>query len=197
MNERAKLTEEQREMGVLLKTDDPRVNVEAGMDDALFADAKRYHYARLVSEWQAFASRWSANVRKCERWVALMADRILKESGLPPFQSRGTYVMHLDLAVLIYERLFGLQTRPLSKGTMGQWSCLTNGMTTFAVGDDQQMDRLLAILHETREAERHTAVDFMAESGKLAEEVASLSSEVGLAIAERKLRGRCKMVVFL
>lgn len=196
-NEGAKLTEEQVELGPLLTSEDPRADVEAGLDEALFADAKKYHYERLVSEWQDLASRWSAHVQECERWVSRIADRILMESGLPPFQARGPYVMHIYLAALLYQRLFGFPTRPLKKGTVSDRPCLANDITTCALGEDQEMDKLLAILDNIREAERETADRLIAESRKLAEEATSLSSELGLAIAERKLHGRCRMVGFL
>lgn len=196
-NESAKLTEEQVEMGPLLISEDPRPYVEADLDEALLADARKYHYGQLVLEWQRFASRWSAHVRECERWVSRIADRILAGSGLPPFQARDAYVMHLYLAVFIYERLFGFATHPLKKGTVAGRSCLANDVTTSALGNDKEMDKLLTILDDIREAERETAGRLLVELRKLAEEAASLSSELGLAIAERKLHGRCRMVGLL
>lgn len=196
-NESAKLTEEQADMGPLLISEDPRADVEADLDEALFADARKHHYERLTSEWQGFASRWSAHVRVCEHWVSRIADRILLESGLPPFQARDAYVMHLYLAVFIYQRLFGFPTRPLKKGAVSGRSCLANDITTAALGDEWEMDKLLTILDDIREAERETAGGLIVELRKLAEEAASLSSELGLAIAERRLHGRCRMVGLL
>lgn len=197
LNESAKLTEEPLEMGVMLITEDPRPNVEANLDEALFADARQHHYERLVSEWQGLASRWSAHVRECERWVSRIADRILTESGLPPFQAPDDYVMHLYLALFLYQRLFGFPTRPLAKSTVGHRPCLANNSITVALGDDQKMDKLLATLDEIRETEREPADELMAGSRRMAEEFATLSNELGLAIAERKLYGRCRMVGFL
>lgn len=197
LNESAKLTEEPLEMGPLLVSEDPRADVEADVDEALLADARKYHYERLVSEWQGFASRWTAHVRECERWVSRVAERILTESGLPPFPARDAYAMHFYLAVFIYQRLFGFPTRPLKKGTVGDRSCLASDVTTCALGEDQKMDDLLAVLDNIREAERATADRFMEELRKLTGEVASLTSDLGLAIAERKLHGRCRMVGLL
>lgn len=197
LKESPKMTEDQEEMGPVLKAADPNANVASALDEALLADAWKYHYEELVAKWQALATGWGEHVEACERWVARMGDQILQASGLPPHPSSGPYVMHLQLGVTVYQRLFGLKTDPVRKAVMSQWSSLTNGLATAAAGNDHQMDKLLEILDNIQEGERDTAGRLMAGSKRLAGEINSLSSELGLAIAERKLRGRCKMVTLI
>jgi hypothetical protein len=197
LRERPRVTEEQEEMGPVLKVADPRASLAEALDGALLADALKHHYSDLISEWQTLAARWADHVQECERWISQMGDEILQASGLPPHTARGPYVMHLRLAVTIYQRLFRFQTDPVRKASMSQGSSLNVGAITAAAGDDRQMENLLTVLNRIMETERDAAERLIAGSERLAGEIGSLSSERGLAIAERKLRGRCKMVRFL
>jgi hypothetical protein len=106
------------------------------------------------------------------------------------------YVMQLRLAVFVYMRLFQIPTTPLRKEKHDQGFWLVGDSGTLATGSDEEITGLLALLDQLIGTEKHTAMKLQLEAKKLQSHLRSLSQNFSLAIAERRLHGKCSMVTF-
>jgi len=52
---------------VLLLTVSPDIN--AGVDSALYADARENHFSKLLKQAEQFSEAWRRHVQNCHSWV--------------------------------------------------------------------------------------------------------------------------------
>jgi hypothetical protein len=195
-NVHAKVTEDAEALGPRIQAIDPATTVEGTLDMALLEDARQNHHRKLIEDWEAFEAGWTGYARECEEWVGAIANRILKESGLPSHPTRqGPYVMESSLAVFLYLRLFGRPSSTLRKMKQDQQQFLV-GIGTQASGSEAQIDDLLSLLNSLMETEQGTAKTLLDQSRSLQESLTALSQKLSLAAVERSLQGRCRMVRF-
>ena len=193
------VTDQQEILGPFLKVGDPRSAIEASLDQALLEDGAQNHYGPLLAEWRRFSNSWSQHARRCEAWVSEIAAQILEKSGLPPHLAPAgqPYVMHLRLACYVYMRLLELPARALRKEHPEQsWWRLVDD-ATLAAGSEARIDKLIQLLNEIVETERGTTLKIRQEASDLNGELGSLIRKFSLAVAERRLRGRCRLARFL
>ncbi len=194
----AGVTEDSEVHGPVLKVFDPRNSVEEKLDKVLFEDARHNHHSRILSEWEEFVAACSAHARRCEEWVSRMAAQILDESSLAahPAKAAEPYVMHLRLACYLYMRCFGLPVGALRKVNSEGKVWLQNS-GTLATGTDEQIDKLVELLDTILEGEGNSASSIRQQAEVLRSRQEVLIRRLGLALAEKRLRGTCSLVMFL
>jgi hypothetical protein len=199
-NDTAGVTEPRTDEGPLLAMVVP--DIRAGLDPALYADARKNHFSRLIKQVELFSDSWRKHSSECYAWVSHLSDEILAKSQLAPFPVRqyGTpYVNHHKLAVFAYRRLFNPAQHALIKHSREHpptvW--LLEGFEgTSAEGSEQQLTALVSVLDELVVAEKTAADRLQANARALEKTLSSLCSELNYAIASRRLRRRCDLVPF-
>ena len=201
-NDKAKTTEYPTDEGPILKLTVP--DVLGAIDQALYLDAKKKHFPKLMDRVERFLAAWRAHGQDCNAWVSGLSEEILLKSGLPahPAQQPGSSVMHYSLGVFVYQRLFYRTNQILSKHNRNpgdplhpNWA-LAGWSATPAEGTEQQLDALVSELDQMIDRERSTADGLREKARTLEEELSSLCSELNYAIASRRLRSRCDFVPF-
>ena len=190
--------------GAFLHANDPWPSAFAGLDRALFEDAKHVHYKKLMADIAALSNSWALHAGNCSLWVHEIAFEILQASKMNPYQPpyQPPYVNHLRLAVWIYRRLFNLPTEALRQSDQGRyWSIEgaptvpnVSGVATLAKAEENTA--LLDIIDKIRLANRERATTLWREAEAVANQAGYLRSKVGYEIAKKKLRGRCDLVKF-
>jgi hypothetical protein len=196
----AKVTEYPEVQGTILHVADPRAEIEANLDEALLVDARETHFRQLIAAWERFRDSWTKHSQNCEAWISKMAGQILEQSGLAalPRPYGEPYVMHLDLALFVYRRMFQIPTEALSRGKLNEGWCLKGGGgTTLARGSEERIEELLVRLENLLKSERRPAQELRQEAERLGTDLKSLHQKLSLAIAEKRLRRGCAMVPFL
>jgi hypothetical protein len=130
----AKVTEYPEVHGTILHVADPRANIEANLDEALLVDARETHFRELIAAWELFRDSWTKHSQNCEAWVTKVAGQILEQSGLAAFPRPHSEpcVMHLDLAVFVYLRMFHIPTEALSTENQDEVRWLKGGWRSNA-----------------------------------------------------------------
>jgi hypothetical protein len=196
----ARVTEEPTKFGPVLVAKFPSARVFGPLDSALLRDAETNHLPRLFVNFNVVYKEWTKYSGDCHAWAMRVARQILEISGLPAFpnfgQTRDGYVMHFQLAVFLYQRLFRLLTMALQKQQQGaQWT-LTGGAYTLAAGTSEQIDSLIAQLEQLRETENDVALRLREQASALHVRYDEFLRELDFAIASRKLHGHCDLVRF-
>lgn len=195
----AKVTETPEIHGPLLKVEDPGPTIERDLDEALLVDATKTHHRELIASWERFREHWTNHSRKFEAWVCKIASQILEQSGLgahlQPFGE--PYVMHLDLAVFVYHRIFDIPTEALSKEQQWErWWLKGAGGKTLAAASERNLDELLTVLENLRKSEREAAQELRKEAEGLDADLNSLHRHLSFAMAEKRFRRTCTLVPF-
>src|SRR6266436_1729019 len=148
----ARVTENEADEGSGLTGVNPWPNVFSSRDEALYEDANRTHFRKLIEDTVKLANSWAAHVERCRSWVEQMAGEILAKSGMHPYGAPYTtpYVLHYRLGVFAYRRLFGIRTGSLRKSSQGQgqmWSLegvpgLPGMIGCSAIATEQRLDAL-------------------------------------------------------
>jgi hypothetical protein len=196
----ARVTEEPTKFGPVLVAKFPSARVFGPLDSALLHDAETNHLPRLFAKFNEVYKGWSKYSGYCHAWAMRVARQILETSGLPAFPNPGPagsgYVMHYQLAVFLYQRLFRFLTMALQKQEQGtQWT-LTGGPYALAVGTSEQMDLLIAHLEQLQKTENDTALQLRDKASALHLQYDEFLRALDLAIASRKLHGHCDLVSF-
>jgi len=192
--ENAKVTEHQNEEGPLLRAISPDVRIVA--DQTLYADTKKKHFPKLISNAEQFSDAWCSHAQECRAWVLKMAEEILSKGNLPPFPGSDTHVRHYSLGVFIYRRLFRTLDYSLFTRNQGSNWVLEGFDGATAVGTKQELDNLLCELDAIREREKATAERLLSQAQDLQRRLISLCGEFNYAIAARRLRHKCDLVPF-
>lgn len=176
--------------------------VRDGVDSALYADAKKKHFAPLIQQVETLDEAWRTHATKCHAWVVRLSDEILAKSGLKqsflaaPDES---FVDPYKLGLFIYRRLFRVWERSLTKYSPTNpptYFVLEGFEGTSARGTDEQLTSVVTLLNELMVAERSNADELIAEAQRLDQTLAVLMAEIDYAIAYRRLRKRCDLVPF-
>jgi hypothetical protein len=202
-DEKAKATQEPLEQKDLLLLISPGAALLDELDPALLEDATKRHFAAQLEQVNKFVRDWDTYARTCHSWVMRIAGEISTASGLPEFPVRYTggatfrpYVMHLQLAVFVYKRLFHQRAPALHLEPMEPHWTLNGEGYTVALGSRQQIDFLTAQIDKLLEAEKETAKTLRSRAAELQKGFQELFPKLNYAIAARKLRKRCDMVPF-
>jgi hypothetical protein len=198
-NDTAGVTEPRTAEGPLLAMVVP--DLMAGVDPALYADARKNHFPGLLKQVKLFSDSWRKHASDCYAWASHLSDEILAKSHLAPFTGQyGTlYVNSHKLAVFAYRRLFNPAQHALNKLSREHppkvW--LLDGFEgTSAEGSEQQLTAVVSVLDELVVAEKTAADRLQANARALEKTLSSLCSELNYAIASQRLRKRCDLVPF-
>ncbi len=174
------------------------------MDRALFEDARRIHYKKLMAEIADLASSWKAYIESCSTWVSQIGLEVLDTSKMNPYQPPCTppYVNHLRLAVWVYRRLFHLPTDALHQSNQGQYWSIEGAPTVPSVigvstlAKEEQNTVLLQAIESITTANREPAAALQRESKVIANKADYLRSKLEYEMAKKKLRKHCDLVKF-
>lgn len=173
-------------------------NSDEVLDIALLEDARQRHYRGLLSKLESFRASWIAHRDRRRKWLDQMADRILAESQLPrhPTGTNDPYVMHLDLALFVYYRLFQREPTSLSilDAQPNYSTLMQSGGRNFAKGTNEQMKKLLDLIDSMLESERQHARDLGEEFPKLESERKGILREFSVAISTKNLLEKCPVI---
>jgi hypothetical protein len=198
--ETASVTEHETEDGPLLAIALP--NMKASVDPALYADARKNHFSKLLKQVEVFSEDWRAHGSKCHAWVVHLADEILAKSHMEPFPVPlfGTpNVNHYKLGLFVYRRLFRFAEHSLllhARNPPTQW-VIEGFLGTSAEGTEQQLRALVSVLDDLVAREKNTAEQLQEKAHLLEERLTLLGSELNYAIASQRLRKRCDLVPFV
>lgn len=169
------------------------------MNQALLLDSVSTHHRRLMRSWIEFCDKWDKYRIELLDWIKSLEKQISERTALPitPTVVNGPYAMHLHLAVFIYERLFEIGGKSLNTGNMGgaRYS-LFDGAANLATGTNEEIEGLLRLVNELLNSNREIAEILRHKLGRLELRIGELIRQVSVAIAAKKLRGRCDFVPF-
>lgn len=191
--------------GLVLHCNNPWDGALLKIDRALFEDASRIHYKKLLTEIRELVTSWEAHLERCRMWVAEMGNEILTSSQMNPYAPPYTppYVNHLRLGLWIYGRLFHLPTEALRQANQGTyWSIegaptVPNEIGIATLANEGQNTLLLQKIEEIMAANRQRAAELQRESEGITTQAVRLRSNLEYEIAKKKLRGRCALVKFI
>lgn len=118
----------------------------------------------------------------------------------PPYTA--PYVLHWRLGVFIYRRLFQLPTEALKKRSQGQyWSLegaptVPNVIGSSSIAAEGQLDALVKVVDRIKAANQERAAELASESRRISIQASDVRAKVELALASKRLRGRCDLVPF-
>lgn len=190
--------------GLVLHRNNPWPHLLSKMDRALFEDAKRVHYEKLMAETLGFAASWESHTEHCQAWIAEIGDEILLNSKMNPYAPPYVppYVNHLRLGLWIYGRLFGLPTEALRQSNQGKFWSIEGAPTVpdqignATLANEEQNTLLLQKVEEIMIANRKRAAQLQRESEGIANRAVDLRSKLEYEIAKKKLRRHCDLVNF-
>jgi hypothetical protein len=190
--------------GLVLHCNNPWESALLEIDRALFEDANRMHYKKLLAEILVLASSWESHAERCRMWVAEIANDILTSSQMNPYAPPYTppYVNHLRLGLWIYGRLFHLPTEALRQTNQGKyWSIegaptVPNEIGNATLANEGQNTLLLQKIEEITAANCTRASELQRESENITSQAVRLRSRLECEIAKKKLRGHCDLVKF-
>lgn len=180
---------------------DPGPSIQSALDGAFLEDARTNHYPDLISGWDEFRTMWlEKHVRAHQQFMQDVASDILAASGLPahPAPQPGPYVMHLFLAEFVYHRLMQMSVTSLTvQSQAGSVEfVLSHSSTNAAAGTEAQMNELIETVDAAIERYRHRAKELQERMNEAQKIRTSLLLKYSLALAAKKLRGRCVLVRF-
>jgi hypothetical protein len=199
--ESASVTEYQSEDGPLLTIAVP--DMMAALDPALYADAKKNHFSKLLKQAEAFSETWRTHATECHAWVVRLADEILAKSAMQPFpvpQFGTPNVNHLKLGLFVYRRLFCFSQHSLlihARNLQTDDWIIEGFQGTSAEGKEQQLRALVSFLDDLVAREKETAEALQAKARTVEQKLSTLRSELNYAIASRRLRKGCDLVPFI
>jgi hypothetical protein len=190
------VTEYPNEQGPLLVSVAP--DIRSAMDQALYLDAKKKHFSKLIIQTEKFLAAWHSHAEECHGWVAGLAEEILANCQLPthPVTHGSSYVMHFRLGVFVYRRLFHNVELALHKRNQNPGWVVEGFDGTPAAGTEQEMDTVISGLDRLIEREKGAADRLLRNARVLEQDLSSLCDELNYAIAARRLRGKCALVPF-
>jgi hypothetical protein len=199
--ENVSVTEYPNEHGPVLTKMVP--DVMAATDPALYTDARKKHFRKVIKHTEEFLAAWKAHAEECYSWVLKLSEEILAETKLPthPVQHGAAYVMQYRLGVFIYRRLCHSLEMALSKRNPNQtqsadYWVLEGFDGTPAAATEQKLDALLAYLDNLMVREKGTADRLLQNARGLEQQLTSLRAELNYAVAARRLRHKCDLVPF-
>jgi hypothetical protein len=198
--EMASVTEHQTEDGPLLAIVLP--DMKLTVDPALYADARKHHFSKLLKQAETFSNDWRAHAGECHMWVIHLADEILAKSQMKPFpvpQFGTPNVNHYKLGLFVYRRLFRFSEHSLlihARNPPNQW-VIEGFLGTSAEGTEEELRRLISVLDDLVAKEKNTAEQLQEKAHLLEERLTLLGSELNYAIASQRLRKRCDLVPFV
>ncbi len=199
--ENVSVTEYPNEHGPVLTKMVP--DVMAATDPALYTDARKKHFRKVIKHTEEFLAAWKAHAEECYSWVLKLSEEILAETKLPthPVQHGAAYVMQYRLGVFIYRRLCHSLETALSKRNPNQtqsadYWVLEGFDGTPAAATEQKLDALLAYLDNLMVREKGTADRLLQNARGLEQQLTSLRAELNYAVAARRLRHKCDLVPF-
>jgi hypothetical protein len=83
---RAPSTEPQTRSQLTLEAVNPWLEFKAAVDRVLYEDARKKHFAELLTRAEEFASAWKEYAEHVCQWVQEMSQQLSRTSGLPPWQ---------------------------------------------------------------------------------------------------------------
>jgi hypothetical protein len=195
------VTEYPNEHGPVLAKVTP--DIRAATDPALYTDAKKKHFRKVLNSSEEFVTAWDAHAEECYAWVLRLAKEIAEESKLPihPVPHGSAYVMQFRLGVFIYRRLchsleMALSKRCQTPSQNPNYWVLEGFDGTPAAGTEEQVDAILIHLNNLMVRERGTADRLLQNARALNQDLNSLRGELNYAIAARRLRHKCDIVPF-
>ena len=196
--ENASVTEHQSEEGPLLRAALP--DMRAGLDPALYTDARRNHFSKLLGQAESFSETWCSHANECHAWVDHLSGEILAKSQMEPIPVKQygiSYVDHYKLGLFVYRRLFRGSEHSLLKHARNPPTWVLEGFEgTSAEGTEQQLGALVSVLDDLVVKEGNTAGRLQANARVLEQRLSSLRAELNYAIASRRLRKKCDLVPF-
>lgn len=178
-------------------------------EPALTLDIEKSHFPEVVAALKRFLLTWDIYTSECKLWVGQMAQSVLEQSGLPKFPNMTAsggwpkpHVMHLDVALFIFLRAFGLTTASIrlqhnaGRASESCWS-IQSDLMGYASGSDETLKILLNNIDALRVSQSHTANKLLTMHPALQAEFASVQMAVDHAIASQRLRNQCNLVPFL
>jgi len=197
-------TEDPATHGAILESVNPWTDILERIDRALLEDVKTKHFRQEVSEVLALAESWQLHSARCLKWVGEIAGKVLKESKMnpyaPPYDT--PYVQHFRLGVFVCRRLFHLPTERLHKKSEGQYFSVVGAPTVpdvigaAGLGEEAAVERLLEIVDHIIQDNRENAAQLLSEAKGIRARATILRDRLGLAIASKRLHGRCDLVPF-
>ena len=114
-NETAGVTEPRTAEGPLLAMVVP--DLMAGLDPALYADARKNHFPGLLKQVELFSDSWRKHASDCYGWVSTFQMRYLQKANLPLFRWASTeHRMSTSTnSLFCYRRLFNPAQHALNK----------------------------------------------------------------------------------
>jgi len=199
----ASVTDAPEKYGPVLVAKFPTAFVFGPIDSALLHDARTNHLRKLFAKFDQIDRDWMTYCADCHIWAMKVARKIPEGSGLPPFPNsdpRGPYVMHYQLAVFLYNRLFHFPTVVLRKEENDSQSAhcwLKGDPYTLAAGTPEQIDTLIADLNKLQRSENEAVTPLRDRAGTLQSRYTTFMEELEYAIATRRFHGGCEFVKFL
>ena len=155
----ASVTEYQTEDGLSLVPALP--DISHITHSALYADAKKKHFPKLVNQAEQFIQAWRAHATECHTWVVRLSEEILKNSQMAAYPAEhhgNAYVDHRKLGIFIYRRLFRCTQQSLIKRSPSHppvdW-ILEGFEGTSASGTEQQLEALVSVLNALHSGKDH------------------------------------------
>ena len=174
-----------------------------GTEPALTEDVRTNHFPDAAAALNQFVMDWASYTGECQFRVRRLANEILERSGLPKFPNAeatewpSPYVMHLDLALLVYMRCFRFATSTLTVQHVSgsnYSSISSDNSMVYAIGPEELLNKQLECLNALLSSERQTAERLLNQVIKLQEQFARVRRLLDLAIASHRLRKRCDLV---
>jgi hypothetical protein len=166
---------------------------------ALFEDARVNYYPKLITSWNKLKGSWFVHLDRRMKWIEEIAEAILGASGLeahPTKDVNAPYVMHLALAMFVYNRLIGSGDGVLSVQTESSVAFLSDGGQRLAMGQTGQIAHIVQLTDSLIQFHKVRAAQLHEELTKMISDRSSLSNQFSFAIAEKKLSHHCGLVPF-
>jgi hypothetical protein len=196
-NSSARAQDNPFESGMQVRFLDPGPEAEEMLPSALFEDARSSHYHKLIADWDRFKKGWTELLTKRQSWVRSIGDDILAFSNLPkypPADYTGPYLMHLNLAAFITNRLLLFGSASIGQGSQIDGETISDGSTLLAKGSAIQMKNLMELINSRLDSNQPKAKELLKEWDSLLAEKVDLLRQFSLAIAVKSLKGRCDLV---
>jgi hypothetical protein len=185
--------------GPVLVVHQPEITSDHIVEKALLEDARKNHYVDLIVAWEKFSQSVFRHSQFWHKLIEDMAREIHVSSRLPAHpsdNSGGPYVMHLQLAMVVYGRLMEFGEAALRIEQHPDAACLTNGGANWAKGLPEQMKAIMQKMDDLISANRDRVARLRRELAGLRTEQAALVSALSYEMASKRLPGICDLVPF-
>lgn len=185
--------------GHVLSMNEPDPDSGNPIEQALLEDARVNHYVDLIASWNKLKESWFVHLDRRATWVESIADAVSNGCNLEAYPTKevnAPYVMHLALAMFVYNRLVGLGEAILDLQIEPSMAYLICGAQRVAMGEPGQMRQLVSLVDSLIAFHMSRATQLHLELTKLTAGRSSVLRRFSLAIAEKKLSHRCALVPF-